>query len=147
MKEDGKKILERRPLVKMKSANTNTNNAVGYPHWQGPTFQIVNSDDKVSRIDTSAPQSPFYGPALAKALKSKEKERFRSLGRGLLPRRLDLPGPRGLIYTPLHMAQHLAANKGLSYRLEYLAGYHWGIGIDAFGPQGYYATPLSILPW
>ena len=60
---------------------------------------------------------------------------------------LVFQGPESLIFAPLQMAQQMAANMGLSYRPEDMTGYRWNIGIDSFGPQGYYATPLNILPW
>ena len=41
----------------------------------------------------------------------------------------------------------MAANVGLNPRPEDLTGYRWVIGINGFGPQGCYATPLSIMPW
>ena len=49
--------------------------------------------------------------------------------------------------TVMQCCRQMAANMGLSYRPEDLTGYRWNIGIDGFGPQGYYATPLNILPW
>ena len=60
---------------------------------------------------------------------------------------LIFQGPMGLIFTPMPMAQQVAWKKGMSPDPNDLTGYRWGIGIDGFGPQGQYATPLDVLPW
>ena len=112
------------------------------------------------KLDTVYPNGPKAGTLIVNArsalnfvLNRQDPQLFRpgsaavALAVDYFPDTLILQGPEYLIYAPMHMAQQLAANMGLSYRPEDLTGYRWGIGIDNFGPQGCYATPLSILPW